>query len=100
MVSGFDPNSEREKMAPYCPIQNLTPTYPPILLLHGTKDNDFPYECSTDMVKALKKVGVPNELITVENGGHGLWGGDRKLIEAAFQRSLDYISQQLSSPEK
>ncbi len=100
MVSGFDCETEREKMAPYCPIHNLTPTYPPILLLHGTKDNDVPYQCSTDMVKALQKVGVPNQLITVQGGGHGLWGGDRKVIEAAFQQSLDYIHKQLSSPAK
>ena len=87
-------------MAPYCPIQHLSPAYPPILLLHGTKDNDVPYECSTEMLTALRKVGVAHELITVEGGGHSLWGGDRKVIEAAFQRSLDYISQQLSSSEQ
>jgi len=100
MVSGFDPESGREKMAPYCPIQHLTAAYPPILLLHGTEDNDVPYECSTDMVEALKKVGVSHELITVKGGGHSLWGGDRKVIEAAFQRSLDYIRHQLSTSAK
>jgi hypothetical protein len=29
-----------------------------------------------------------------------LWGGDRKVIEAAFQQSLNYIREQLSTTEK
>ncbi len=58
----------------------------------------MPYQCSTDMVEALKKAGVAHELITIENGGHSLWGGDRKLIEQAFARSMEYIDEQLSAP--
>ncbi len=100
MMTGHDPKTDRDKMAPYSPIRNLTPAYPPVLLLHGTKDDDVPYERSTDMAKALEKVGVENELITIEGGGHGLWGGDKKLIEAAFQRSLDYIREQLVGRDK
>ncbi|NQT11508.1 MAG: hypothetical protein HQ582_02085 [Planctomycetes bacterium] len=46
----------------------------------------------------LKRLGRPHELITVENGGHSLWGGDPKLIEQAFARSIEYIHEQLSAP--
>jgi acetyl esterase/lipase len=98
VASGFDPNTEPEKLAPLCPIKNLSPEYPPILMLHGTADKDVPCEQSVEMARALERLGRPHELITIENGGHSLWGGDSKLIEQAFARSMEYIREQLSTP--
>lgn len=40
------------------------------------------------MASELKRHAVSQEVITIEGGGHSLWGGDRKLIEQAFQRSM------------
>jgi len=94
-VAGLDPVADRKKLAPFCPIHNLSPEFPQTMFLHGTADNDVPVEQSTAMAAALKKHGVPHEVIIIEKGGHGLWGGDRKLIEQAFQSSLDYIAKQL-----
>ena len=99
-ASGFDPETEPEKFIPLCPIKNLSPKYPPILMLHGTADTDVPYEKSVEMAEALKRLGRPYELITIEKGGHSLWGGDRKLIEKAFQRSMEYIREQLTKSDK
>lgn len=99
-ASGFDPVSESEKFIPYCPIKNLTDKYPPILFLHGTADTDVPYEKSVAMVEELKRLKRPYELITIEKGGHGLWGGDRNLIEKAFKRSTEYIREQLTESDK
>jgi len=99
-ASGFDPETEPEKFIPLCPIKNLSPKYPPILMLHGTADTDVPYEKSVEMAEALKRLNRPYELITIEKGGHGLWGGDRKLIEKAFQRSTEYIREQLTKSDK
>src|SRR5207249_881926 len=59
-VTGFDP-SERAKLDPYCPVRNISAEYPPILMIHGTNDDDVPYERSTDMAEALAKHGVPHE---------------------------------------
>lgn len=95
-VSGFDPETDGEKLTPFCPIRNLSPDYPPTLLLHGTADNDVPVEQSTAMARELKRHGVAHELITIEGGGHSLWGGDRELIDQAFERSLQYIRGHLS----
>src|SRR5438552_1580209 len=37
-VTGFDPAKDRKKLDPYCPVRNITPDYPPTLLIHGTED--------------------------------------------------------------
>ncbi|MEO2019011.1 MAG: alpha/beta hydrolase [Fuerstiella sp.] len=97
-VSGFDPKVEREKLTPFCPIRNLSAEYPPTLMLHGTADNDVPVGQSVAMAGKLKRLGVSHELITIEGGGHSLWGGDRKLIEQAFARSMEYIREHLETP--
>ncbi len=97
-VAGFDPATDRDKLTPYCPVRNVTPEFPPTLFLHGTADKDVPVEQSIAMASELKRHGVPNENIIIEKGGHGLWGGDRKLITQAFKRSTEYIKEKLTEP--
>jgi acetyl esterase/lipase len=95
-VSGLDPKKNREQLTQYCPVRNVSPSFPPTLFLHGTADKDVPVEQSIAMAAELKRHGVPHELITVKGGGHSLWGGDRKKIDAAFARSMAYIHEHLS----
>lgn len=93
-VTGFDP-SERAKLDPYCPVRNITAEYPPTLMIHGTKDEDVPYQESAEMAKALAKRGVPHELVAVPGAGHGLDGGDKKLVEAAHEKAAAFIRKHL-----
>jgi acetyl esterase/lipase len=95
LVSGIDPNKSPEALVPYCPIRHMEAGFPPLLLLHGTSDPDVPVEQSIEMHGALKEINADVELITVEGGGHGLWGGDREEIESAFDQSLEFIRAQL-----
>ncbi len=94
-VTGFDPETERQKLDPYCPVRNITPEYPPILMIHGTNDNDVPYEESAAMARELARHGVAHELITVPGAGHGLGGGDRKVVADAHARALEFVKQHL-----
>ena len=94
-VSGFDPGTEPRKFDPYCPVRNITPQYPPTLLLHGTADTDVPYQESADMDAALAKAGVVHELVTVEGGGHGIGNVDKAVRDAAFARATAFIRKQL-----
>jgi acetyl esterase/lipase len=94
-VSGFDPKTERQKLDPFCPVRNITPAYPPILMVHGTADTDVPYQESADMDAALTKQGVPHELITVEGGGHGLGDKTNPAVIDAHARALAFIRKQL-----
>jgi acetyl esterase/lipase len=98
-VSGLDPKKAREKLTPFCPVRNVTAKFPPTLFLHGTADNDVPVGQTIAMAAELKRHGVSHEVITVEGGGHSLWGGDREKINQAFTRSMEYIHEHLSKPE-
>jgi acetyl esterase/lipase len=94
-VTGFNPATERAKLDPFCPVRNITAKYPPILMVHGTTDTDVPYELSANMAQELAKHKVVHELITVKGAGHGLAGGDPKLVADAHARALAFISQHL-----
>jgi acetyl esterase/lipase len=94
-VTGFDPQTDRKKLDPFCPVRNITPEYPPILMIHGTEDDDVPHELSAAMAKELARHKVAHELFTVEGAGHGLAGGDRKLIDDANAKAIDFIRKHL-----
>jgi alpha-L-fucosidase 2 len=58
-----------EKASPYYQAQ---PKMPPVLLIHGTKDAQVPYEQSVAMQKKLRALGVECDLFTVPDGAHGM----------------------------
>ena len=70
-VAGLDPDKDDRAFDPYCPIRNVTASYPPTLLLHGTADTDVPYQQSVEMAAALEAAGVTHELVTIPDGPHG-----------------------------
>ena len=94
-VTGFDAATERTKLDPYCPVRNITSKYPHTLLVHGTVDTDVPYELSFEMAKELARHKVPHGLIPVANAGHGLAGGEAKLVTQAHEAALAFIRQKL-----
>ncbi len=49
---------------------------PPAFLVHGINDKAVPIANSDDYVAALKKAGVENEIIRMENGPHGFGLGE------------------------
>ncbi|QDU28123.1 Acetylxylan esterase precursor [Anatilimnocola aggregata] len=50
---------------------------PPFLLIHGTKDEQVPYEQSTRFQTQMKALGNRCDLITIEGGIHGMGGWDK-----------------------
>jgi len=53
------------------PLTYVRAGLPPILSIHGDKDDVVPYEHATRLHEALDKVKVKNELYTIKGGGHG-----------------------------
>jgi acetyl esterase/lipase len=94
-VTGFDPAKDRAKLDPFCPVRNVSPAWPPTMLVHGTEDTDVPYDLSAAMAEELGRHKVPHELVTVPGAGHGLSGGDRKLASEAHAKALEFIKKHL-----
>jgi dipeptidyl aminopeptidase/acylaminoacyl peptidase len=64
--------------ASFAKLKEISPLYavhkgmPPFLAIHGTRDDQVPYEQSTMLCEAMRKVGARCDIITVEAGGHGM----------------------------
>ncbi len=89
-VGGID-EEDIEKFYPYMAVKNVSPSYPPTLLIHGTEDTDVPHEQSEMMVHEFKKYGVPFEFASVKGGEHGLRGATKEDIAAANARMVPFI---------
>ena len=89
--------SDKEEIAKsLSPVELLKADSPPILLLHGNKDDVLPISQSIYMVKVAKKVGANVRLLTVENAGHSFNGENiSPSIERINQISADFILKEL-----
>ena len=97
MVSDWDPHQEAQKFFPFMPVKNVSAEYPPTVLIHGTADTDVPYEQSVLMAAEFKKHNVPSEFYTIQNGEHGLGGGDRAEVEKAYRGAFEFVKQRLEA---
>ena len=76
-------------------MHHVTASYPPTLLIHGTKDTDVPYEQSVQMAKELSRQRVEHELITIEDAGHGLGGVKPAVVAQTHERVLAFLKKHL-----
>ena len=96
-VAGCDPVKERTRFIPYMAAYNVTPAYPPTLLIHGDADTDVPYEQSQIMAREFAKHGVAHRLITIEGGEHGLTGGKPEAVDAAFAALVPFLQPHMKT---
>jgi len=54
------------------PVLYIVKDMPPFLLMHGSKDEDVPYEQSVEMCDKMKQAGAHCDLITIEGAPHGM----------------------------
>jgi acetyl esterase len=54
------------------PVVYIRKDMPPYLLMHGSKDEDVPYEQSVEMCDKMKIAGARCDLITIEGAPHGM----------------------------
>jgi len=72
MWMGSLPNAE-EVAKSVSPLTYVRTGLPPIITLHGNKDDVVPYTHATRLHEALKKTNNIETLVTIDGGGHGMF---------------------------
>jgi acetyl esterase/lipase len=72
MWMGSMPNAA-EVAKSVSPLTYVRSGLPPIITIHGDKDDVVPYAHATRLKDALDKAKVPNQLVTIPGGGHGMF---------------------------
>jgi acetyl esterase/lipase len=71
------------------PLTYVRPGLPPILSIHGDQDPVVPYDQSVRLHKALTDAGDPNELVTIQGGGHGQFNDAQQ--EEAMTKLYEFL---------
>ena len=61
------------------PLYYIHKDVPPILTIHGQKDNVIPHSHSVRLHAALDEAGIANRLITIANGKHGKFSREQNI---------------------
>ena len=92
-VSGHHP-SEGDWFAPFEPLRNVSPSYPPTLLLHGEADTDVPFEQSVLMAEQLARHGVVHEMVTDPEWGHGFgFAANDPKVQKAVDTAVAFLGE-------
>lgn len=96
-VAGHDPEEEREWFAEYEPIRKVSTSYPPVVLLHGERDNDVPFRKSVAMAETFEQYGVDHKFITNPEWEHmfDYSGWDEAAVQEAFEKVLAFLDAKL-----
>lgn len=86
----------KAKLREASPHTYLNKKTPPFLVIHGTEDAAVPYEQAKLHVELFRKHGIPVELITVQDGIHGVmnWEKDAR-FHTYKQPMVDWLRRTL-----
>jgi len=79
------------------PVTYIDKNAPPVLTMHGEKDNIVPADQARILHAALKEAGVPEKLVLLEGAGHDLGGqvnGARMVLEM-----LSFLKERLGKKQ-
>lgn len=73
----------RELVGSASAVRHISADDPPILLMHGERDEAVPFRLAEAMHAALRQAGVPGVLVPVAGWGHGFRGAeiDRRVLD-------------------
>ncbi len=89
-----DPSKDRAKLAAASPIKFAARYQPPVLLIHGAKDESVPVRQSESMAKALKQAGKDVRLVVFDDEGHTDWTPPDE--ESALTQVATFISSHIA----
>ncbi len=78
------------------PTEHVRPGLPPMLVIHGTKDQSVPYYTARAFVEKMQAAGNPIEFLSLEGSPHHLWAipyfnNQAKAKQEAWLQELGYI---------
>jgi acetyl esterase/lipase len=85
---------DAKAMTDVSPISFASEDDPPVMQVHGDKDNIVPLQHASNMHQRLKQVGVRTELVIIEGANHGVAGAGPRITE----RADAFVREQLLSP--
>jgi len=93
---GYEPGTPADKMdaaamKDVSPISFVSEDDPPVLLVHGDKDDIVPPEHAIRMHKRLKAAGVTTELVLVEGANHGVAGAGPQVTQRAITFTQEHL---------
>jgi alpha-L-fucosidase 2 len=95
--SGFD-GLLMAGLTNFSPINYVSATSPPFLLIHGTDDNVVPFAQSERFCDKLHAAGAVCDLYRVEGGGHGVRGWQSLRLTDYKPFMIRWIRQVLARP--
>lgn len=99
-ISAVDADSA-PKLVKASPVIYINKDMPPYLLIHGSKDEDVPYQQSVEMCDKMKRAGASCELLTVEGAPHGMDHWESHPEWLWYKKALvDWLNKTLATPEK
>jgi acetyl esterase/lipase len=92
-VSGHDPVTEAAWFSAFEPMENVSPGYPPTMLLHGRADTDVPFSAAQRMAAALEEQGVAYEFVSRAGWNHVFdqTEADSPDVQAALRQVLAFL---------
>lgn len=84
------PDEEPEAYAAASPISYLDRVSMPVLLIHGTEDDQVPYEWSEDLATRLRAAGKDVYVLTFEGEGHTLYG---EAFDTFLARTVSFFDE-------
>ena len=88
LLGGY-PQDKMELAREASPIEYVSPSAPPFLILHGDKDTLVPFAQSQALYDKLTAAGVPCDLIIVKGAAHATVEFSQEKLLAAIADWLD-----------
>jgi acetyl esterase/lipase len=92
-IEWFGSRKDREDLArELSPLTYARSGTPPVITIHGDRDNIVPYSQAVRLHASLTKAGVPNRLLTIAGAGHG--GFTREQLAQSFAAIREFLRSQ------
>jgi dipeptidyl aminopeptidase/acylaminoacyl peptidase len=80
---GGAPEEAPDRYKAASPVTYVSPDDPPVLTIHGDKDELVPIEQAKTLDEKMKAAGAPHTLLLLEGQGHGFQGQAQMNADAA-----------------